>query len=191
MTEPYESDEAFCERLLAPPQLFVNPPLQEELLRRTTRTVRRRMIVRRLMTCAAGVALFAAGMGTMKLLTPEPTERQVVIVQNAPIPANGEREAPREFIAQEPNPQRIDLAGLSPLELERRAERTFVPHEAARTFKLAGDRYIAELGDYQAALRCYRNFLDEATPADRQIAPADSWLLITLKRDSQSPKEVY
>ena len=42
--------------------------------------------------------------------------------------------------------------------------------------------YATDLADYRAALRCYRNFLDEADPADRAVGPDDTWLLTSLKR---------
>ena len=46
----------------------------------------------------------------------------------------------------------------------------------------AGDRYLRDYADYRAALRCYRNFLDEADPADRAVSTDDTWLLTSLKR---------
>ena len=71
---------------------------------------------------------------------------------------------------------------LSPAELELAAEQAPEKAEAARRFREAGDRYLREFADYRAALRCYRNFLDEAAPPDRSVAPDDTWLLTSLKR---------
>jgi hypothetical protein len=71
---------------------------------------------------------------------------------------------------------------LSPAELELAAEQAPEKAEAARRFREAGDRYLREFADYRAALRCYRNFLDEADPADQAVSPADTWLLTSLKR---------
>ncbi len=67
-------------------------------------------------------------------------------------------------------------------ELELDAEKTLAKAESARRFREAGDRYIVDYGDYSAALRCYRNFLDEADPADLAVSPNDTWLLTSLKR---------
>jgi hypothetical protein len=70
----------------------------------------------------------------------------------------------------------------SPAELELEAEKTLVKAEAARRFREAGDRYLRDYADYRAALRCYRNFLDEAEPDQLRITPDDTWLLTSLKR---------
>jgi hypothetical protein len=74
------------------------------------------------------------------------------------------------------------VRALSPAQIELEAEKTLVKSEAARRFREAGDLYLRDYADYRAALRCYRNFLDEADPADRQITPDDTWLLTSLKR---------
>ena len=76
----------------------------------------------------------------------------------------------------------MDPRPQSPADLELLAEQTPEKAEAARRFRQAGDRYLREFADYRAALRCYRNFLDEADPADRAVAPDDTWLLTSLKR---------
>jgi hypothetical protein len=55
-------------------------------------------------------------------------------------------------------------------------------------FKLAGDRYLSELCDTEAALRCYRNALDLASDADAVVASDDSWLLIALKQAKAKEK---
>jgi hypothetical protein len=70
----------------------------------------------------------------------------------------------------------------SPAELELAAEQIDDKPTAARRFREAGDRYLKDLADYRAALRCYRNFLDEADLADRAVTPDDTWLLTSLKR---------
>jgi hypothetical protein len=71
---------------------------------------------------------------------------------------------------------------LSPADLELAAEQMPEKAAAARRFREAGDRYLREFADYRAALRCYRNFLDEADPADRAVSADDTWLLTSLKR---------
>jgi hypothetical protein len=52
----------------------------------------------------------------------------------------------------------------------------------------AGDRYAAEEGDYQSALRCYRDALDAGSDRDRAIQPNDSWLLMVLKNAREKEK---
>ncbi len=58
--------------------------------------------------------------------------------------------------------------------------------DSARQFREAGDGYLKEGGNYEAALRCYRNFLDIAEPADLNIVVTDNWLLMSLKHARQT-----
>ena len=81
-----------------------------------------------------------------------------------------------------PNDAAAAVQVRSPAELELEAEKTLVKAEAARRFREAGDVYLRDYADYRAALRCYRNFLDEADPADLTVTPEDTWLLTSLKR---------
>lgn len=85
-----------------------------------------------------------------------------------------------------PAPASVRPASAAELELE--AEKTLVKSESARRFREAGDRYLGEAADYESALRCYRNFLDEADPADRPVRPEDTWLLTSLKRAREQEK---
>jgi hypothetical protein len=55
--------------------------------------------------------------------------------------------------------------------------------ERALLLKAAGDRYLNETGDVEAALRCYRGVLSLASSDERtHFDPADTWLLAALKR---------
>ena len=55
--------------------------------------------------------------------------------------------------------------------------------ERAILLKAAGDRYLNETGDVEAALRCYRGVLSLASSDERtHFDPADTWLLAALKR---------
>ena len=89
------------------------------------------------------------------------------------------REAP---VADTPGSPVETPRRLSPGELELEAEKTLVKADSARLFREAGDSYVRDRADYQSALRCYRNFLDEAAPAERTVSPEDTWLLTSLKR---------
>ena len=55
--------------------------------------------------------------------------------------------------------------------------------ERAILLKAAGDRYLTETGDVEAALRCYRGLMKLASFDQRtNFDPADTWLLAALKR---------
>jgi hypothetical protein len=70
---------------------------------------------------------------------------------------------------------------LTPAQIELEAERALAKEESSRLFREAGDRFLREEQDYQAALRCYRNFLDEAADTELAAADSDTWLLTSLK----------
>ena len=74
---------------------------------------------------------------------------------------------------------------VSPEQLELQAEQAQVNRDSAQLFRAAGDRYLNDQRNYPAALRCYRNFLDEADPDALQVGKEDTWLLISLKRSRQ------
>jgi hypothetical protein len=157
------------DELLSPRTATANEPLRTALLDRTTR---RLQFVRRLRYAASGgvcVICFLAGMATT-LLRPA-SAPEVVYVQVR------DEVQPKEEVPQTA-PKRSDSAA----ELELEAEKTLVKSDSARRFREAGDRYLRDFADYQSALRCYRNFLDEADRADLVVVPEDTWLLTSLKR---------
>jgi hypothetical protein len=164
------------DELLAPKPAITNQALKADVLARTVRRVRASAWRRRALRATACVACFGLGWAAT-YLRPTPTSETVYIevpVAQAPVAdAPGSPEQPKSGPpARQPSPAEIELA----------AEQ--IPHkaEAARRFREAGDRYLKDLADYRAALRCYRNFLDEADPADRAVSPDDTWLLTSLKR---------
>ncbi|HKB03192.1 MAG TPA: hypothetical protein VKD90_13280, partial [Gemmataceae bacterium] len=113
----------------------------------------------------------AAGVGTT-FLRPVPEPRTVYVeVPVAPV-SDAPGSPPVAPVAR----------ALSPAELELEAEKAAVKAESARLFREAGDRYLRDYADYRAALRCYRNFLDEADPDTLTILADDTWLLTSLKR---------
>jgi hypothetical protein len=154
--------------LLAPRQTPSNDTLRTEILHQTQRQlrlVRRWRVVRQI---GVGVALFTSGMGVMALNESDVQAVRIVQIQHQETSV--------------PEPPKPEPKRLSPYELEQEAERTFVKAEAAKRYREAGDRYFREQGDYQAALRCYRNFMSEAEPQDMTVSPDDTTLLIALKQ---------
>src|SRR5262249_50800904 len=138
------------------------------LLARTSRRVRMTRRMRIVTRVAVGVACFAAGVATT-LLRPEPQAVSAVATVRTTVAA---------VELAPPAPVRV----LSPAELELEAEKATLKSESARLFREAGDSFLRDCADYRGALRCYRNFLNEADPADRAISSDDTWLLTSLKR---------
>ena len=156
------------DELLSPRTGSSNETLRHSILSKSTRSVRwrhRQRLAFRVLVC---VVFFLSGAATVWFRPAR--EPEVITV----------------FVREEPNPV-ADAPGspvprLSPSELELEAEKTLVKAESARLFREAGDRYVHDRADYQSALRCYRNFLDEADPEARIVTPEDTWLLTSLKR---------
>ena len=158
------------DELLTPGAATPNGRLKAELLDRTGRHLRwtnRVMFARR---AAVYLACFAGGAAAAWLLPV--TDQRVESVVVRMVPAAADPGSPPPALVQVP----------SPAELELEAEQTPVKAEAARRFREAGDRYLRDYADYRAALRCYRNFLDEADPEQLRVTPDDTWLLTSLKR---------
>ena len=155
------------DELLTPRPAPASDELRIELFARTARRLRfarRLRLASRVAICAV---CFLTGLGLSLLRpTPEPQVITTVVRETAIVPP----------------PPELPPKKLSPSELELEAEKTTVKAESARLFREAGDLYLRDHADYQSALRCYRNFLDEADPADRESSPDDTWLLTSLKR---------
>jgi hypothetical protein len=127
----------------------------------TLGVVRRRRWTRR--ACAALIlaAVYAAGLATP------------AVFGNRAEPARTE-------------PSTIPQPVTTPLrapDLESRALTASGDDERAILLKAAGDRYLNDTGDVEAALRCYRGVLRLASSDERtHFDPADTWLLAALKR---------
>ncbi len=162
--------------LLSPKPATANEALKADVLARTARRIRMAAWRRRALAAVACLACFGLGWATTYLRpapTPEVVRIEVPVAQAPVADAPGSPARP---------PVEPPARKLSPAEIELAAEQVPNKAEAARRFREAGDRYLKELADYRAALRCYRNFLDEADPADRVVSPDDTWLLTSLKR---------
>jgi hypothetical protein len=159
--------------LNAPPTAASDAAFQQRLLAQTRRLLRRRRWLRRAGFAAAFAACYLAGMVTWELLPAQAPDPRVIVVTGARrLPVSPPEEA---------------VSRLTAVVLENRA---FDSVEARpELYQLAGDRYLAEFGDLQAALRCYRQALDESSEQDLRVKPEDNWLLIALKKARQKEKQ--
>jgi hypothetical protein len=147
--------------------------LKERILDKTTRVIRHRRWLRRLVVAAAMAACYAAG-----VLTVWPAARHADVPTPSPIVA-----APRPL--PQPSPSR-STPTLSPAQLEWQA--IDQRHGGADLYRQAGDRYLNEAQDVESALRCYRNALARGGDKALAISADDSWLLVALK-SSHSKEE--
>ena len=157
------------DELLTPGPAPTNDRLKADLLSRTGRHVRSAARLRLAGRVAVCLACFMAGAAAAWLLPGADQRIETIVVRKAPA------------VDATDSPPAVVRAP-SPAELELEAEQMSVKAEAARRFREAGDRYLRDHADYRAALRCYRNFLDEADPDQLRITPDDTWLLTSLKR---------
>ena len=170
MTDTPDRDP--CEDLgrIGPP-----PPtdrLRAGLWRQLQRRFRRRRWWRRAAVAAALAACYAAGFGTARLATePTPTPGTAVIAAKKTMP-DKETAPPAVFASA----QALEWQALDS------------PEQRPEAYREAGDRYVAEEGDYRSAVRCYREALDAGSDRDLTIAPEDNWLLMALKDARQKEK---
>src|SRR5262245_16621381 len=144
--------------LLTPKPTFPNSALQADLLARTARRVRWAAWQRRATWGAACLGCFGLGWATTYL---RPIPEPVTVYVERPVAPDL---APVADAPGSPGPA-PQARARTPAEIELEAEQIAVKAEAARRFRDAGDRYLNDFADYGGALRCYRNFLDEADPA--------------------------
>jgi hypothetical protein len=181
MSDPVPGPPDDLDALLAPP-----PPaapaagLRDALFRQTERALARARIVRRVARAGAVAAVFAAGglvgwtarADRVRVeLVPEPAE-VVTIPVVVPIPAAPPPRAPESAPRAEPR---------SAADAELRAEQTDDAADAARLYRLAGDKYLNEAQDFRNAARCYRLFLARAGDSGLVPEAGDTWLLTSLK----------
>ncbi len=155
------------DELLTPRPALPNEALRSDLQGRTSAILRRGFWFRRLGRVATFASCFVAGL-TIAWAWPLPQSRIEVEFTRVEVPV------PASVEASPPTP-------MSPVELERSASEMVERAEAARRYREAGHRYFRDWADYSAALRCYRQFLDAADPADLAVASDDTTLLVSLK----------
>jgi hypothetical protein len=155
------------ELLLAPIAELPNSRHAERLAR-TTQALRWHGRWRQVRQWLAAGGLF--GLGIVVGWWCQPT----ALAPQIPVPTAVAPPAPPEW-ARPAEPPLLSASGL-----EEQAEQAN-GRQAWTLFRQAGDAYAA-WGDWRAALRCYRNALDLASPQDLQPTPDDSWLVLALKR---------
>jgi hypothetical protein len=169
-SEQHVPDEPFAESMLSPAPLSLSDALKDSVFQLTRAKFRRRQRLRVAARLGLLAACFLGGMGVMMLVNARlmPENRTIIVY----VPQESK---PREAQAS-PEPKRA----VTPSELELEAEASLVKTESARRFREAGDRYLREEANYQAALRCYRNYLDETEEASPAVSESDTWLLTSL-----------
>jgi hypothetical protein len=163
MSDTPERD--LLEALLAPPTPVDAAALRQSLLLQTTRRLRRPRWLRRAALAAALAACYGAGLLSMRLLTPTPP---------IPSPTVAAVQQPKEDAPQAP------AAAVPAVAVELRAARAADP-ERARLLRQAGERYLNEEIDPEAALRCYSKALDAGSEEDTKFSDRDDWLLMAIK----------
>jgi hypothetical protein len=149
--------------------------LRQTVLQRTKRILRHHRWTRRAAVAAALAACYAAGVALMYWLRP-PAAAEVIIVEKSPEPAP----APPATEPREAEPSAVALEWQAVESSEKRVE----------LYRRAGDRYLAESNDLEAALRCYRQMLNAGSEKDLLNSPDDNWLLMALK-DARLKEKVY
>jgi hypothetical protein len=158
MTDTPEPDP--LDELLAPPAPVDVAALRQSLLAATARRLRRRRWLRRGALAAALGTCYAAGLLTMHLLAPAaPSAEPTVAVEEKPTPLP----APAPAVV-----------------VEQRAEKA-ADSERAALLRQAGDRYLNDEADPEAALRCYSKSLSAGSEDDAKFSPDDNWLLMAIK----------
>jgi hypothetical protein len=160
-------DQDLCDALLrsAPP---CDPALRRRLLRQTTRLLRGRVWGKRLVLAAVLAACYLAGVLTARLV-PDASGH----ADSRPVT----RHAPPAAVADTGSPARLEERAFDSVE------------ERAALYRRAGDRYAAEEGDWESALRCYRNSLAVAQEKDLEFSPHDNWLVMALKEARKQEKK--
>ena len=160
--------------LLARGQPAADALLRRRLLIETTQVLRQRQRRRRIafaLALAAGVLLLLGGVAWLRPRPGLPT----------PPPPRG------EHVAEAPTAP-LPLAADTPAAVIERIGETSAPDQRADLYRRAGDRYLEEASDADAALRCYTQALDDGSDADLTVSTDDSWLLMALKLDRQKEK---
>jgi hypothetical protein len=186
MSEPHDD----LDDILAPKPVPESAGLRDALFRQTAHRLARRVVVRRVakitaaLTAVAAVFVVGAAAGWVtKIPDPgrpdplgplSPNVAPVVVTVVVPVPVPVPLPDPSARIAVTPDPPTAAAA-------ELRAEQADDPQEAARLYRLAGDRYLNDLDDYANAARCYRLYLARAGDAGLTPEPGDTWLLTSLK----------
>ena len=146
--------------------------LKAAILADTSRLVRRRRWVGPATTLVLGAGLFLGGLGVGWAVKPSPAPPAVVLPPPEVI-------AVPVLVRPPLPPPAVPYQSADRVELL--AEQADDRAEAARLYRLAGDKYLTDAGEPGQAARCYRLHLQHAGPAGLAVESADSWLLTSLK----------
>jgi hypothetical protein len=164
MSDFFERRSDPTDALLSSASTPAGDVFRQSVLVRTTAVLRQRRRLRRLARLAALAACYVAGLMTMH--GPRPVAR--------------------------PDPEPVDASATLPAApssaLALEWEALDHPDRGTTLFRAAGDRYLADQADVQAAVRCYGNALDDGSAEDLTIESTDSWLLIAIKDARQREK---
>ena len=83
--------------------------------------------------------------------------------------------------ADQQRPPSVTLPPDDPAPLVERRADDAPDSERAALLRQAGDRYLTEAADPEAALRCYSRALDADTEDNAKFSPDDNWLLMAIK----------
>src|SRR5262249_46686730 len=158
--------------LQSPPRAEDGTLWRDALLLRTSGVLRRRRIVRRMTAGAALAACFLAGGLVAWFVKPESSPTQPPDIAAHPVP---EQRAPGE------SKNRKDAAQPRVPPVAQEWGAFDASAQRARKFREAGDRYLHESQDVQAALRCYRQALDAGGDEELIVTPSDRWRWVALK----------
>jgi hypothetical protein len=159
-----------------------SPKLPDAIFVQTERVLHRRRLLSRMGKVGSIAAVLALGIGLGRLTVPRPAPGPVFTNQDrspdvivvplvVPVP---EISSASPVMAKAAEPATASQAELLAEQADDRGE-------AARLYRLAGDRYLNDVQDYQNAARCYRLFLSRAGEPALQPEPRDTWLLTSLK----------
>ena len=136
--------------------------MRQRLRDQTVGRLRRSRLLRAGRLAAALALCYAAGAGTVWLVRPTAAVSSSEAVRPQPEPP---------VVAPEQSPQQLELA----------AEQV-EGADSAKLYLAAARKFARDFGDWNAALRCYRNALDAAPEIKATIDPqSDDWLMTTLK----------
>jgi hypothetical protein len=175
--------EPLNEFLHNPPRTAAPQSLRVELLRQTSRQVRGRRVMRRviaLASLAAALLLTAVGVWLVYRPGPEQQDRQHAHHEDDVLAVEARaKPGPGPLVADLPkSPPPIEPQSAVALEWQAFDAS---PAEHAALYFQAGDRYLEEARDVASAMRCY-NVAIGATPMQALgIQPDDNWLVATLK----------
>jgi hypothetical protein len=166
--------------LQAPPSLAPEAKLQEALLQKTRgmlRAPRSRASWPLAVAIAASIVVIVVSIFLARQPPRDPTPLRNDLVKRDVVPP------PPKDVPKPPAPKSVAAVPASPRDLEWKAFDADTDAQRARLYFQAGDLYLAQLDDYESAVRCYSQALDYCAAPELAVNPDDNWLVMALKRD--------